>query len=117
MADVTAREALSQAIGYWEPRRLLFNAALLIEVTAIFALNLPDARAGLNVDVVLLLFVLAVLANVAYCAAYLVDVAAQLSTSRMTWLRYRWALFLIGVAFAGALTYFFSSGLFVSHVS
>ena len=117
MADVTAREALSQAIRYWEPRRLLFNAVLLIEVTAIFALNLPGSRARLNVDVVLLLFVLAVLANVAYCAAYLVDVVAQLSTFRITWLRYRWALFLIGVAFAGALTYFFSSGLFFPRVS
>ena len=117
MANVTAREALSQAIRYWEPRRLLFNAILLIEVAAIFALNLPGSRAGLTVDVALVLFVLAVLANVAYCAAYFVDVAAQLSTFRMTWLRYRWVLFLIGVAFAGALTYFFSSGLFFQHVS
>jgi hypothetical protein len=112
MSDVTAREAISQAIRYWEPRRLLFNAILLIEVAAIFALNLPGSRARLNVDLVLLLFVLAVLANVAYCTSYLVDVVAQLSAFRITWLRYRWALFLIGVAFAGALTYFFSSGLF-----
>ena len=114
MSDVTAREALSQAIGYWEPRRLLFNAILLIEVAGIFILNLPGSRARLNVDLVLLLFVLAVLANVAYCASYLVDVVAQLSAFRTTWLRYRWALFLIGVAFAGTLTYFFSSGLLFS---
>ena len=117
MADVTAREALSHAIHYWEPRRILFNAILLIEVAAIFALNLPGSRAGFNVDLFLLLFVLAVLANVAYCAAYLVDVVAQLSTFRGTWLRYRWALFLVGATFAGALTYLFSSGLFVPHVS
>jgi hypothetical protein len=117
MADVTAREALSQAIRYWEPRRLVFNAILLIEVTAMFALSPPGSRAGLNMDAFLILFVLAVLANVAYCAAYLVDVTAQLSASRVTWLRYRWALFLIGVAFAGAMTYFFSSGLFFPHVS
>jgi hypothetical protein len=112
MSEVTAREALSLAIRYWEPRRLLFNAILLIEVAAIFAFNLPGSRARLNVDLVLLLFVLAVLANVAYCTSYLVDVVAQLSAFRATWLRYRWGLFLIGVAFAGALTYFFSFGLF-----
>jgi hypothetical protein len=117
MADVTAREALSQAIRYWEPRRLLYNAVLLGEVVAIFALNLPGSRSRLNVDVVLLLFVLAVLSNVAYCASYLVDVAAQLSVFRATWLRFRWALFLVGVAFAGALTYFFAFGLFFPHES
>jgi hypothetical protein len=117
MADVTAREALSQAIRYWEPRRLLYNAILLFEVGAIFALHLPASRAALGVDLVLILFVLAVLSNVAYCACYLIDVAAQLSSFTAIWLRYRWALFLVGVAFAGALTYFLSQGLFFPHGS
>lgn len=112
MVDVTAREALSQAIRYWEPRRLLYNAILLAEVATIFALHLPGSREHLNVDVVLFLFVLAVLSNVAYCASYLVDVAAQISSFRVIWLQYRWALFLVGLAFAGTLTYFFSLGLF-----
>jgi hypothetical protein len=111
MSHVTAREALSEAIRYWEPRRVLFNAILLIVVATIFALNLPGSRARLNMGLALFLFVLAVLANVAYCTSYLVDVVAQLSAVRTTWLRYRWVLFLIGVAFAGALTYFFSTGL------
>jgi hypothetical protein len=112
MSDITAREALSQAIRYWEPRRLIYNAILLAEVAAIFASHLPGSRERLHIDVVLFLFVLAVLSNVAYCACYLVDVAAQLSAFRPIWLRFRWALYLIGVAFAGTLTYFFSLGLF-----
>jgi hypothetical protein len=111
MSDVTAREALSQAIRYWEPRRLVFNALLLIEVAVIFTANLPLSRAHFSINSALMLFVLAVLANVAYCAAYIVDVLAQLSTFRIGWLRLRWMLFLLGVAFAGTLTYFFSSGL------
>jgi hypothetical protein len=114
MADVTAREALSQAIRYWEPRRLLYNASLSIEVAVIFALKLPGSRSHLSVDLALLLFVLAVLANVAYCAGYVVDVAAQLSDFRVPWLRFRWTLFVVGVAFAGVLTYFFASGLYSS---
>lgn len=114
MADVTAREALSQAIRYWEPRRILYNALLLIEVLVVFVVNLPVSRSHFDVNRVLLLFVLAVLANVAYCACYVVDVVAQLSAFRLVWLRFRWALFVLGVAFAGALTYFFSSGLFAS---
>ena len=111
MSDVTARGALSEAIRYWEPRRLLYNAILLIVVVAIFALNLPGSLARLNAGLALFLFVLAVLANVAYCACYLVDVVVQLSAFRTTWLRYRWTLFLIGALFAAALTYFFSTGL------
>jgi hypothetical protein len=112
MAEVSAREALSQAIRYWEPRRLLYNAVLLIEVAAMFALKLPGSRGNIGVDLVLFLFVLAVLANVAYCACYVVDVTAQVSAFREIWLRFRWALFLVGLAFAGVLTYFFASGLF-----
>jgi hypothetical protein len=112
MSDVTARDALSQAIRYWEPRRLVFNALLLFEVAVLFTADLPMSRAHLSINLALVLFVLAVLANVAYCAAYIVDVLAQLSTFRIQWLRLRWTLFLIGLAFAGTLTYFFASGLF-----
>jgi hypothetical protein len=112
MADVSARKAISAAIRYWEPRRILYNAVLLVEVAVIFVLKLPDSRGNLSVDLALFLFVLAVLANVAYCACYVVDVAAQVSAFREIWLRFRWSLFVVGTAFAGVLTYFFSSGLF-----
>jgi hypothetical protein len=113
MADVSVREALSQAIRYWEPRRLLYNALLLIVVAAVFVLGLPISRSQLNLNLMLFLFVLAVLANVAYCACYVVDVVAQLSDFRATWLRFRWTLFVVGVAFAGVLTYFFATGIFI----
>ena len=58
------------------------------------------------------LFVLAVLANVAYCAAYLGDVFVQISGFREGWLRWRWLLFVVGTAFAAAITRFFSIGFF-----
>jgi hypothetical protein len=114
VVEVTEREALSQAIRYWEPRRLLYNAVLLIVVVAVFVLGLAISRSQLNLNLVLFLFVLAVLANVAYCACYVVDVVAQLSVFRGTWLRFRWGLFVIGVAFAGVLTYFFATGIFIA---
>jgi hypothetical protein len=114
MAEVSVREALTQAIRYWEPRRLLYNGLLLIVVATVFVLGLPISRSQLNVNLLLFLFVMAVLANVAYCACYVVDVAAQLSDFRATWLRLRWMLFVVGVAFAGVLTYFFATGIFIS---
>jgi hypothetical protein len=107
-----ARAALSNAIGYWERRRIGYNAVLLAVVGAVFAMGWPASRARLSVNAFLILFALAVLANVAYCAAYVVDVAAQMSTFRDTWLRRRWLLAVIGTAFAGVLAYFLSTGLF-----
>jgi hypothetical protein len=50
MADVSVREALLQAIRYWEPRRLLYNVVLLIVVATIFVVKLPGSRGNLNVS-------------------------------------------------------------------
>jgi hypothetical protein len=107
-----ARAALSNAIGYWEPRRIAYNGVLLAVVAVMFFMSWPSSRASLSINVFLMLFVLAVLANVGYCAAYVVDVAAQLSAFRDTWLRVRWLLAAVGTGFAGVLAYFFSTGFF-----
>jgi hypothetical protein len=112
MADVTPREALSSSIRYWELRRILYNAALLLVVCTVYFLNLPASRQDLSFGLFEGLFVLAVLANVAYCAAHLVDVVAQLSAFRMQWLKLRWILLLAGSAFAAVLANFFSQGIF-----
>jgi hypothetical protein len=53
MADVSVREAISAAIRYWEPRRLLYNGVLLIVVATVFVLGLPISRSQLNVNLLL----------------------------------------------------------------
>ena len=55
---------------------------------------------------------LAVLANVAYCAAYVVDIFAQVSGYRELWQKYRWLLFVVGLLFAGVITRFWSLAFF-----
>jgi len=115
MESPTLREAVSDAICYWEPRRLLYNALLAGIVLFYFFYFLrtnPSLKAILTVDGFLGLFLLAVLANVAYCAAYVVDVFAQWSSYRDLWRRHRWVLFVVGMLFAGILTRFFSMGMF-----
>ena len=106
------REYLTNAIRYWEPRRVLYNVVLAVIVIIHFAQGLPFSRTVLQFNLFLLLFALAVLANVAYCAAYLPDVFAQTSNFRNIWLRFRWVLFCIGLAFAAVLTHFFSLSMF-----
>ena len=112
MSQVSIRDALSEALRYWEPRRIVYNCALLVVVAAVYLTNLPRARADLTFNSVQGLFVLAVLANVAYCAAYVVDVPAQLSAFRALWLRLRWVMLTVGIAFACVLANLFSHGFF-----
>jgi len=112
METIQWRDYLGNAIRYWEPRRILYNALLAAIVAVHFVKALPSSKSVVQLNTVLLLFVLAVLANVAYCAAYLPDVFAQMSSLRNSWLRYRWALFTVGLAFAAVLAHFWSLGMF-----
>jgi hypothetical protein len=114
MVDVTPRQALTDALRYWEPRRILYNGALAAVVTTAYVAHLPASRNDLTFNTFEGLFVLAVLANAAYCAAYPVDLGIQLSAYRALWLRARWLLLVIGVMFGAALTHFFSLGIFGS---
>lgn len=100
------RQAITDALRYWEPRRLAYNGVLVLVVLTCFFWRYPASKIALSVDSLLFLFVLAVLANVAYCAAYVPDVFAQLSGFRDQWQRYRWIVFVIGLLFAGVLARF-----------
>ena len=112
MDSASLKESATDAIKYWEPRRILYNVVLLTVVLLYFVIGLPHSKQLLNLNFVLLVFLLAVMANVAYCAAYIVDVFAQSSGVREQWLKYRWVLLAVGILFASVLTRFFALGLF-----
>ena|SRR5579863_418514 len=109
------RESLTDAISYWEPRRILYNVVLAATVLIYFGRNYPASKESLlSPDGALFIFILAVLANVAYCAAYIADIFAQLSGFRLIWLKYRWILLMVGIFFAGTITRFFALAMFSS---
>lgn len=112
MEPIQWRDYLGDAIRYWEPRRIPYNLLLVAIVVFHFVKGLPFSKTVVQFNSLLLFFVLAVLANVAYCAAYVPDVFAQMSSLRSSWLRYRWALFVIGLAFAAVLAHFWSRAMF-----
>jgi hypothetical protein len=96
--------ASPSALHYWEPRRLIYNA-LLAAVTIFWLVwTWPHFRPALNLGDLLRLMGLALMANVFYCAAYLVDIPLQLSEFSVSWSRRRWGLWLMGTAFAMLLT-------------
>lgn len=94
------RSSFAEAVRYWEPRRLIYNCALAAVSVAWFAVAWPHFRPALTWSSLAALAVLALLANVCYCAAYLVDVPLQHSSLGAVWRRWRWTLWLMGTLFA-----------------
>jgi hypothetical protein len=95
----------TDAIRFWEKARILFNLVL----TAIAFGTLWYLLHGIGPawrylgHNVLLVFILAVVANIAYCAAYPIDTLVQMSDFHEGWRKGRWYLWGIGTAFAAAL--------------
>lgn len=106
------REILNDALRFWEWRRVFYNLVLAAIVLGKFARYWPATKIALKLDSLLGVFLLAVLANVAYCAAYLVEVLLQFSEFREPWRRHRFLLWVLGTAFAAVLTHFFTTGMF-----
>jgi TRAP-type uncharacterized transport system fused permease subunit len=109
------RESMTDAIRYWEPRRIVYNAVLAAIVLACFWIGYPKSKETLTINQMLLVFLLAVLANVAYCAAYILDVFAQLSGFREPWRKYRWVVLVVGLLFASVITRFWALAMFSAY--
>jgi len=98
------QELLRDALRYWEPRRLGYNAVLGAIVLGWVVFTWPHFRSALAPGPLAQLLVLAALANLCYCAAYLIDVPVQHSRLRGAWRARRGALWLFGTAFAALIT-------------
>jgi hypothetical protein len=102
---------VADALRYWEPRRLIYNAVLAAVVLGHVLVGWPESKLALSMNVLLGLFFLGVLANVCYCAVYLVDLFVQFSGLRGAWLKWRAALLAVGTAFAAVIAHFFSTNI------
>jgi hypothetical protein len=94
------RESFTDAIRFWEPRRVLYNLVLTAIVVAWIVATWPHFRMALTLSSLLLLAILGLLANVCYCAAYLVDIPMQRSSLGTVWRHWRWGLWLTGTLLA-----------------
>jgi hypothetical protein len=98
------RSFFAEAIRYWEPRRLIYNLVLTAVCAAWIVVTWPHFRPALTLTSLFLLSVLALFANICYCAAYLVEIPFQQSSPGPVRRRLRWALWLAGTLFAIVLT-------------
>jgi len=96
------KDIVTDSIRYWEPRRIAYNAILVLVVAGSFFYH-QQPLAALNWQMVIGLLLAAVLANVLYCAAYAADILVQLSDYQAAWRRHRWMLWVVGTAFAAGI--------------
>jgi hypothetical protein len=100
------KDIVTDRIRYWEPRRVAFNAVLVLVVAGSFFHHQPSL-AALSWPPMIGLLLAAVLANGLYCAAYAADLLFQLSNYQAAWRRHRWLLWAVGTTFA--------AGIFLMH--
>lgn len=96
----SSRKGLRDAARFWEPRRLLYNLALLAGVLVWVTKTWPHFRPAMTLESLGIMTVLALLANLCYCAAYLAEIPIQNATSTSSWNRQRWAVWVVGTLLA-----------------
>jgi len=98
--SVMPKPGFAEAARFWEPRRIWYNGALFVVVLLWLALTWPHFRPALTLEALGKMTVLALLANVCYCAAYLVEFFLQAVSSDVSRRRIRWAVWFAGMLFA-----------------
>jgi hypothetical protein len=94
------RGLIADVLRFWELRRLVYNFVLAAVVVAWVAGTWPHFRPMFELHSLLLLAILALIANACYCAAYLVDIPMQCSALDTIWRHWRWTLWGAGMLFA-----------------
>jgi hypothetical protein len=100
---MTMLDCLRRAGSYWERKRIVYNAVLVVLTLACWGSEMvaDGPRAWLGAAIVLTGF--AVIANALFCLAYPIDVALQLFSLEEMLKRTRPVLFACGLAIATSL--------------
>ena len=106
LGEKPARSVLQDALRYWEPRRIAYNLALTAVAVAVVVRTWPHFQPAFRWSSVPPLAVLAVIANLCYGAAYVVELAVSDSPARPAWRRQRWGLWLAGTLVAMLIEYY-----------
>ena len=110
------RETLTDAIRYWEFRRILYNLLLALVVVIWVVSTWPHFRPAFAWPDFVALLVLAMFANLCYCSANVVDLPMQYSSFRNSWRCWRWGLFAVGTLFAIVLANYWIADEIYSYV-
>ena len=90
----------SGAARFWERSRIWYNVALCVVVALWLALTWPHFRPAMNLDALGKMTVLALLANVCYCAAYVAEFFMHAALPSNLRRRFRMVVWVVGMLFA-----------------
>lgn len=88
------------AARFWERGRIWYNVLLAAVVLLWLLWTWPHFRPAMNVVALGKMVVLAVLANLCYCAGYVAELFMQPVVARPSWRRLRIAVWIAGILFA-----------------
>ena len=94
------KSGFRDAARFWEPRRLWYNGALFAVGLLWLGLTWPHFRPALTLEALGKMIILALLANVCYCALYPVELFVQTLTSDSSRGRLRWVVWIVGMLLA-----------------
>lgn len=89
--------SFAEAARFWERQRVWYNAVLCASVVLWVAFTWPHFRPALNWVALGKMLVLAVLANLCYCAGYVAELFMQPLFSQASRTRVRWVVWTIGM--------------------
>ena len=88
------------AAHFWERGRILYTAILAAVLLCWFIFTWPHFRPALNLPALAAFAGLGILANLLYCAAYVIDIPMQHLAPPTAWRRFRQILWVVGTLFA-----------------
>jgi hypothetical protein len=94
------RVDLRDAARFWERQRLWYNAGLLLIVVLWVVFTWPHFRPAINMVAFGKMIVLALLANLCYCAGYAMEGFIQPLVEQAYWRRLRWVVWAAGMLLA-----------------
>ena len=95
--------SFAEAARFWERQRIWYNAVLCLFVVLWVIFTWPHFRPALTWIALGKMLVLALLANLCYCAGYVAELFMQPLFSQAYWRRVRWVVWMIGMLAAALL--------------
>jgi hypothetical protein len=96
--------SLKDAVRFWERQRVWYNAVLVLIVALWVVFTWPHFRPAMNLVALGKMMVLALLANLCYCAGYAMEGFIQPLLAREFWERARWIVWAAGTLLAVVLS-------------
>jgi len=99
-ATASWRQRFIEAARFWEPRRIVYNLLLSAVAIVWIVASWPHFRPAMTLESLGIMTVLALLANLCYCAAYTAEIPPlgfPLGAARN---RGRWAIWVLGTLLA-----------------